>query len=219
MGFLDWMFRRPRCQRIEDSYAMTRDRLWPSLKRAVEQELQDGHSVWLVAHFANTFTRVQEMLAGWQMEYNIADRVITSDQGPEFIRQETSPVMLILADLLKPSGDVVDRRVENVPPVSIIVVERHPLYSHDQRLESFARSFPGPTRFGYLLAIDDPVIRAVVTDTMIEILQQLGMREHELITSNMISRRLNKVLAREELLYPSDQRADSVEEWYSLNRP
>jgi hypothetical protein len=51
-------------------------------------------------------------------------------------------------------------------------------------------------RLGYLLSLQDPVIRYCIHPTAIEVLKQLGLRDQQLVTSEMVSRILEKHLQR-----------------------
>ena len=54
-------------------------------------------------------------------------------------------------------------------------------------------------------------------DTAHNALEMMGMSEHELITSNMVTRRLDKVLARAAESYRTNHPADSAKQWLELN--
>ncbi len=217
MGLLDWLTGQPKFNRFEDSFAMTRANLWAKLQIAIAQQQNEGRRVWIVTHFAETFVEIQNLLADWQFEYQICDQEITPLSALALTRDPSGSVLLILADLLT-LADAVPTNFDDSTAISIIVVERHPLVDNDQKLEKFAKRLSCPVRFGYYLAIDDVVISRAVSETTIQILRQLGMKDHELITSNMITRRLEKVLARERIHFTQNQRADSATEWYRLNQ-
>ena len=218
MGILDWLTGRPSFNRFEDSFALNRPNLWAKLKTAITSQQGQGSCVWLITHFADTFETLQDLLDEWQIEYLICSNELTPQSALESIRGQNETVLLVLADLVTVTNSA-NLNFDNSDVISMIVVERHPRVENDQKLETFAKSVPCPVRFGYYLAIDDVVIRRVVNDTTIKILKQLGLKDHELITSNMITRRLDKVLAREAKQFATNHRADSAEEWYQLNRP
>ncbi len=205
MGWLSWILRRPNFHRIDDSYAMDRQNLWPSLKTAISHQLQQGHPIWIVVHFAETFTTVQDLLGQWSIDYQIVDQVLQPKDALDHLQDSAEGVSLVLSDLLTVS-ETANLTRDDSQTLSMIVVERHPLAVQDREVEQFARLIPCPVQLGYFLAIDDLVIRQVVNQTTIEILKQLGMKDHELITSNMITRRINQFLNRAERHYISNQR-------------
>ena len=216
MGLLDWLFRRPRFTRFEDSFAMDRENLWPSLRDSIAKQRRDGFQIWIVTHFADTFSELQDLFDQWDVEYQIGDQLMQPQFAVETSRKLGCGVLLTLAELLTPAESV-DREIEGAISLSLIVVEKHPLVENDRRLESFARMISCPVRFGYFMAIDDIVVRRAVNDTTIQILKQLGMKDHELITSIMITRRLETVLSRESAKFTTNHRADSAAQWYKLN--
>lgn len=218
MGILDWLIGRPSFNRFEDSFAMTRRSLWAKLKTAISQQQQQGSRIWIVAHFADTFVELQDLLEEWQIEYEICDRELQPQTALDSTRDKDNSVLLVLSDLLTLT-DSAELAFDDSVTIAMIVVEKHPLVAIDDKLEAFSKSLPCRVRFGYYLAIDDVVVRKVINETTIQILKQLGMKEHELITSNMVTRRLDKVLKREGKLLNTNHRADSAEEWYQLNQP
>jgi hypothetical protein len=218
MGFLDWLTGRPPFNRFEDSFAMTRASLWAKLKTAISHQQRQGSRVWIVTHFADTFAELQDLLDEWQIEYQICDKEIQPQTALESTRDQSNSVLLILSDLLT-LADSTAVAFDDSVAIAMIVVERHPLVEIDHKLAAFSKSMPCRVRFGYYLAIDDMVVRRVVNETTIQILKQLGMKDHELITSNMVTRRLDKVLTREGKQITTNHRADSAEEWYRLNQP
>ena len=217
MGLLDWLTGQPKFNRFEDSFAMTRANLWAKLQIAIAQQQNEGRRVWIVTHFADTFVEIQNLLADWQVEYQICEQEIRPQSAFESTRDQNGSVLLILSDLITLT-DAAPATFDDSVAIAIIAVERHPLVENDQKLEEFAKRLSCPVRFGYYLAIDDVVVSRAVSETTIQILRQLGMKDHELITSNMITRRLEKVLTKERKQFTKNQRADSAEEWYRLNQ-
>jgi len=61
-----------RFRRNDDAYATTRQKVWQGVKEAVAVQLEFGRSIWLVAHFPDTFVQLQEQLDQWGVEYSIA---------------------------------------------------------------------------------------------------------------------------------------------------
>jgi hypothetical protein len=218
MGFIDYLFGRAKFSRFEDSFAINRDSLWPTLRTSIETQLNDGHAIWIVAHFADTLFQLQTLLDEWEVDYQIADREIHPQAAAETTGSLNSSIVIVLADLLVLS-DSIARDFDHSTSLAIIAIERHPLIENDQRIEKFAKSIPCHVRFGYFLTIEDAVIRRAVSETMVQLLVQMGMRDHELITSNMMTRRIETVLKRESNAFSNCQRADSAEDWYRLNEP
>ena len=99
------------------------------------------------------------------------------------------------------------------------MVDRHPEPFRDAALEQFARDFPATTRMGYFLALNDRVLHPVVNETTLTVLKQMGIEDRGLVSSGIISKRINKVLAREQKKRTREGTpADSAEEWFELNK-
>ena len=62
-------------RRNDDAYATNREKLWQGVKEAVDTQLQLGRSIWLVAHFPDTF--VSNARTGKPLGTGILDRQTT----------------------------------------------------------------------------------------------------------------------------------------------
>ena len=72
--------------------------------------------------------------------------------------------------------------------------------------------------FGYFLSLNDAVLRMTIDDQVIEILKQLGL-DDELISSTMVTRRLETVLRRTSNDFRGDTPCNSATEWLQVNGP
>jgi|MDTC01.2.fsa_nt_gb hypothetical protein len=202
---------------FDDAYALTRETLWNSLESTLKSERYEDQPVWLVVHFFDTFNWLQDRLDGSDIPYEIETSEIDAKRFSYDSSVTQKGVRLVLAKTLL-AADATSSSDENLErSLAMIVLERHPLIEHDLRIESIARSFPVRVEYGHYLALDDSVVRMVVNEATIKILQQLGMNDHELITSAMLTRRLKKVLRRMQSSFESDLAADSAADWIALN--
>lgn len=216
MGLLDWFKNQTRFTRFEDAFALNRPALWDSLKQTVLSPQHTDKSIWLVVHFTETFSQLQMQLENWQIEFDVITSAIDPNQLERAGLLSATGIKIVLADLIpEPYETLLDSNPANT--VAMIVLERHPQIMHDHRVEAFARSLPVRVEFGHYLALDDDVVRLVVNEMSIKILTQLGMNEHELITSNMVSRRLSKVLQRLSPTFKTDRPAESAKQWLEIN--
>ena len=221
MGLLDWLFKKKNFKRAEDAFALNREILSGGLKQRITLAQTQGRATWLIVHFTDTFTEVQKWLERWRLDYEIVSTKLTANNLERFqpLRNEssTSQLKLILADLIPDPTGVSNSLAGNAENhLAIIALERHPLIKHDDRLESFARSLPWKVEFGYFLALDDDVIKVSIDDQVIELLKQLGLGD-EIISSNMVARRLETVLRRRSDEFTGDTLCDSAVEWMEVN--
>jgi len=221
MGVLDWLFKKSNFHRVEDTFALKREMLWEGIRKTLQSPSQENRSTWLIAHFINTFTEVQDRLEEWGLEYEIVSSKLNANQldrtGLITNQAFPAPLKLILSELVpapQDSTSLLPRDPEK--RVAMIMLERHPQIRHDQRLEAFARSVPLLVEFGYFLALDDPTVLLSFDKKNVQILQQLGLK-NQLVSSNMVSRRLEIVLKRVSNDFSGDTPSDSAAQWLLIN--
>ena len=206
----------------DDAYATTREKLWQGAKQAIETQLKLNRSVWLLAHFPDTFVLLQENVNLWGLEYSIVRQPITSESlaGPNRHLLSPGSVHLVLADLVPPEIDV--NEVSLLGNVAAMVVERHPLMLCDANLQRYFKAVSATglrVELGYFMAFDDPLVAAVLNKTTVEVLNQLGLRSHGLINSMTLTRRIERQLKKQQAKYVSNVDAENVEQWLELNAP
>ena len=215
---LSWLFPPPRFRVYEDSFARTRAAMFLGLRAAIEERLKLGQSILLVTHFARSFEELQDHLDQWSMEYQIGPTKIAPFQLPELLGSGEQMVLLSLSNQLVPE-DVSAEANPSDKTTCVVVIERHPNGTSDQRLESFCREIPGFVEFGYFMSFEDGLISTMINESALRIIDMFGLGENEMITSNMISRRLRALLAKNSKQIVTDHPADSFEEWVKLNPP
>ena len=110
-------------------------------------------------------------------------------------------------------------RVDESATIDIIVGERHPLPSVDDRLEEFADELPCRCRFSHHVSLDDAVLKVFAGDWVKNVLKQLGMTEDEAIESQMVSRRIRQAQQKIEGRAFGSLNAESAAEWLEKNCP
>ena len=226
MGLFDWFKRDTNFKRYDDAFALTRPALWKALHTAIESARQESKNVWLVVHFTDTFSELQNQLESKGVDYEIVSAPITSNDFDRSELFQQGPVRIVLSDLLPESVTsgsdfssgqpaTPDTTLNDV--LAIIVCECHPHYLHNERIAEFAKRIPFRVELGFFMSLDDTVLKSFINETTIRIMKQLGMGEQELVASNMISRRLNTMLKRNAVNFTSDRPASSAEEWIELN--
>ncbi len=210
-----------RFRRHDDAYATTRTTLWQCVAKSVAVQLKLGRSIWLVAHFPDTFVQLQEQVDQWGIDYSIARHPITADSlnGPNQHLLSPGSVHLVIADLLPSTVGIADQsRHENV---AAMVVERHPWMPRDVDLCEHFKSLTKTghsVELGYFLAFDDSVVASVLNETTLEVLKQLGLASNSLINSTALTRRIERQLKREQTLYHDEIDTDNVELWLQANK-
>ncbi len=217
MGIWKVLFGKRQFTYFDDAYAFTRESLWNSLQSTLKSNRYANQPVWLIVHFFDTFSWLQDRLDESDVPYEIETSSIDAKRLNYDPLVTQSGVRLVLTKTLVSVEDSAKPEVDFERSLAMIVLERHPLIEHDLRIERIARSIPMRVEYGHYLALDDSVVRMVVNDATVRILKQLGMNDHELITSSMVTRRLKKVLRRMQSNFKFDRDADSAAEWIALN--
>jgi hypothetical protein len=215
VGLFSWLFGKPETVAV-------RELVWQSARsrsRAVAKELAEhvgaGRSVLLLAHFPGTLAALAPDLLG----ENLPREPIPDGFTPAAaLRPAQAPRVLFgLVRNLKPAEFPDPDAPES--PLPVLLVERHFLRRHDERVTEFAKGLGGRAAVAVYLSFDDHLIRLFVGEWVRSTLKQLGMRDDEAIDSGMVNRRIRKAqdkfvpLVREE-----DVSADSPEEWFRLNQ-
>ncbi|MDP6558349.1 MAG: preprotein translocase subunit SecA [Pirellulaceae bacterium] len=201
MGFIDSLFgsQKPRnVEVIPDHIWMTTDAKFVGLaKEVAERSNSETVAILLVAHFPDVLARLDDLAS-----------------------QRTSdvPVKAALAGNL--AADLAaSLNLDESATIDIIVGERHPLPSVDDRLEEFADELPCRCRLSHHLSLEDPVLEIFAGEWIQNLLIKLGMTEDEAIESKMVSRRIKQAQQKIEGKVLGSFDAESAAEWLKKNCP
>lgn len=175
-----------------------------------------GKSVWLVAHFAETFSDCQTMLENHEIDYFIETESISSSWFRDHSQSAGSQVHLLLGDLVKPLVINPDEPDLSSVGIAMMVVERHPFGPRDDHLIEFANSLPAKVEVGYFLALEDLLVQRMVPPQMIDLLKAMGLQDRDLISSSMVTTRLRKLIQRSEKDGQPFEGVDSAEQWFKM---
>ena len=203
-----------------DSFALDRETLWTSMADAIANQLNQPRPVMIISHFTETFLAVQAMVEERGFDHAIVVAPPTNELFENIAAGDEPPVQLALAQTVTSSPlakSGVDWSIFKRSTVAVMVTERHPLPRHDQAIAKFAKTMDRRVELGHYLSFDDVVVQRCAPPQTVGLLLQMGMGPSELITSDMITRRLNKVLAREGTQIHNEHPADSAEQWYSIH--
>ena len=225
MSFIEWITRRPGFRSLEDSFAINRESMLAGLQRAIAKQQETCDEVWLVAHFFDTFVALQDFLAVAEIDYEIVDQPAHGINLAGRRDGRPGKVRLSLATLIADRADSetatkgAAKGISEAGRVSmaIIVCERHPHHVYDKRLFEAAKQIEASVTFGYVLSLDDVVVKPIISPTVLLVLEQLGLDEREMIASHYLSRLLERRLVKQGQSYVGDQDAESAAEWIELN--
>ncbi len=200
MGLFDWLKRPKTTDQNEDLIWLTRQAKLAAVRREVADALADPDgpdAVFVVAHFQDCLDEIQSLAADARW-----------DQDRVFVTKSDT----LEARAGQASADTSLR-------ILIVVVERHPLPSHDDALRDFAGSLSCPCRFVQHVSLDDPLCRLFAGDWVEQVLRQLGMQEEDAIESRMVARRIRTAQEKIAARARGDAPADSAAEWMKKNCP
>ena len=202
--------------RHPDSFALTRKVLWQSIADSIHLQQSLGKSVWLVAHFEETFLSCQEMLERNQIDYVVETQNLNKEWFDDPSNLTPSPVRLWLADLVLP----LDKNKELSPsthyPIAMMIAERHPFGPKDEVLIDVARAAPVKVELGYFMAMEDELVKRLIPPQLIELMKTMGLQDQDLISSSIITRRLEKLIRKGTATADIAQEAESAAHWFAL---
>ncbi|PAY16324.1 hypothetical protein CKO51_27105 [Rhodopirellula sp. SM50] len=201
MGLFDALFgskKRTNVEIVPDHIWMTTDAKFAGLAtEAGERSRSATVAILLVAHFPDVLARLEELSnhQTWSV-----------------------PCMAVLASHLN-ADLATSLSLDESAMIDVIVGERHPLPSVDDRLEAFADELPCRCRFSHHLSLEDAVIEVFAGDWIKSVLTKLGMNEDEAIKSQMVSRRIRQKQQKIEGRAFGTVDAESAAAWLEKNCP
>jgi len=218
LSLLKAIFSSHRCVEHPDSFAMTREALYRGMLKGIWLQQSQGKSVWMVAHFPNIFSECQLFLEKHGIAYQIIDKAPTAEWFEEHADDAVADVFLGLSDTLEPLGNEAEKSEDGFKGrIALIAAERHPYAPRDNRLLAFARSFPAVVELGYFVSFEDAVVRNRLPESTLQVLKSFGFEENELISSLVVSSRIQKRIRKESAKVDVLEETDSADEWYEIH--
>jgi hypothetical protein len=201
MGFFDSLFGSKKHTNVEvvpDHIWMTSLAKFAGLAKDVEDRAQSGTvAILLVAHFPDVLARLEELAN--QLALSVPVKAV--------------PAVNLDVDL------ATSLNLDKSAIIDVIVGERHPLPSVDDRLEEFADELPCRCRFSHHISLEDPVIKIFAGEWVGNVLRKLGISEDQAIESNMVSRRIRQAQQKIEGRAFGSSDANTAAEWLEKNCP
>ena len=202
-----------------DAFALTRKALWHSIAKSIKLQQSEGKSIWLVAHFHETFTECQSMLESNGIDYIVETVPVSPSWFETHARNAGHLVHLWLADLATPILRTENDDLTELPfRIAMMVAERHPFGPRDEKLIACARSLPATVEVGYFLAMEDELVKRLIPDQLIELMKTMGLQEQDLISSSIITKRLQKFIRRGSETADVAGDAESAKQWYEMQQ-
>lgn len=217
LGWIQRLFRPlPRVEYFPDAIAMKKSGAALGLRKAIEQRLSEDILILVVCHFPSTFFTTQDWLDEWGLSYDIQTTPLRPQQISSTGEFDERPhLRLVLSEMLETETGLSSSDPNKT--LSVMVTERHLLSIHDRRVETFCQQLPHPVKLGYFLSLDAPAIAPLIGEMTEEILRLWGMNDVDLITSELVTRRLDRARKWLDKEVQEEQIAESPRDWWILN--
>lgn len=210
---------------FHDSFAMTKAKKLETLCQWCGQQADQGETVLVLAHFPSSFMENQDALQESGLDFEIFAERMNPPKLAHWLGESNrrGQIFLSMAQMLEPVEPHEPLSESNPRPIgdqtklSVIVTERYPLVSQDEKLATFFRSLHAKTSMGYLIAFDDPLVVGLLGQRFVDLMEQLGFNENELISSAMTYRGLTRKIRKATASVTDEKPAESPEEWIALN--
>jgi len=153
-------------------------------------------AILLIAHFSDVYDELNTIVEQYEGEV---------------------PALVVRASDLS-SSVAANFAVDENTVIDLIVAERHPLLTEDDRvLSSFADDLPCRCRVSYHVSLEDPLMKRFAGESVVGLLRKMGMREDEAIESSMVQKRIQQVQKKVTASVSGNRPAATSQEWLELN--
>lgn len=211
MGFL-WFGRPAAIRTIVTVDEATRYRHFAA---AVADDRANSSNVLVLAHWKETLLRAAQCLHDLDIPYEVRTAWTRADTetlcGPP-----TGRVLMALAASL-PAAEAPSRPKDPAAHVAVRLLELHVLPDANARVTRFVQQLPAKTDLCAFLSFEDPLMRLFAQPWVASMLQAMGLREGGAIDNPMVSRGLQRAVAKLSKRVEGNQPADSMAEWVRIN--
>ncbi len=210
-----WLSGKSRFIRYPDNYAQTDQVMIKQVCQCANQQLEQGDLVFVVVYFPAMFEQIQRAFDELGIEYQVVLNAIDFQANATELARKPSEIRLALANSLlmeSPPGSS-----QSTLEISMIMCEPIPLVRTEDEFNYALRHTPHMIKLGYFMSLEHALVKYCLTDKMMILLEQLGIGKHELISSELISRRVRTRLSQLQGKRDQWDDADSAEEWLRIN--
>ncbi|MCE9565506.1 MAG: hypothetical protein K8U57_26085 [Planctomycetes bacterium] len=216
MGLFSWLFGNPKRATTRDVVWLTDAARVQGAIRAINAHLAANRSVLVLAHFPDALAAVGEQI----IDAGLPHGTIPSDLTPAValeLAKGSPQVLLGLVRNLEPTESALPESTE-VSSLPVLVLERHPLRKHDDRVMRFAEGLGRKAVVEFHVSMTDPLMALFAGEWVSNMLRALGMKESDAIDSRMVTRRIEAAQAKVAKTIHTDNDANSAQEWTERNQ-
>jgi len=213
MGLFDW-FRRPR--RMPTQFWFDEQSRLEGLVEQVRVQQAKGRHAIVVAHFPAGLVEVGQALAAAGIAFDTIGA--WSGREDQRVRQSQPFVACVLATALPELASAPEAAPPTGEPrVAVLACELHVDTQANERVRRFAAGLPVASESRALVSLDSPQVRQFANPRVKSMLGMLGMERDVPIESPMVTRGIERALAKLKKRVRSQHPADSLEEWLARN--
>lgn len=196
------------------SYTRRPDKTWVNQRSKYNGLYADlaspsDHCRLVVSYFRKTFQHLQHALDQKSLPYTLWERTATDNF-------KSGNVWLLMADQLE-NRHFWRSVPKGIPPLIFHFVEHYPRWSHENSYLQALEEMPAQVGVQFYNSLDEPLFQKFGGDNIIQLMGRFGMQDDECITHKMIDRSIKNMQKKIDSHCPSEIRAQSMEEWMSLN--
>ena len=189
---LRWFGQRKRFEHVPDTFTQRRVQIVNAIIDIARKEAGKRRLTLLLSHFPEAFAELQLAFDCVNAKYTMLDGEDPEGQLQQIVFEQLQQPVLGWSGSFLSAGELESDRWDI--PMSIIVIERHPRVEFDVTLRRYFRRLSNDVRIGWYLSFEDPVVNACIGQNGIDLMKLLGMKFNDVITSEMLGARINRVL-------------------------
>ncbi len=189
------------------------DRVWATVERKMKAVVDCATSeerIVVAAHFPQSYDQVRKLLEGTG-----AKEIRSSMDILRWMQGDFPKIGLMLIPNILPLS--VSPPQSEPPDVRLVVCERHPSRTDEERFQEWLWPFAGYVT--YFESLDSPLMRVFGAERILSLMKSMGWNEDEAIEHSMVTSALEaaqkKIAARAVGTGP----AHSAEEWFQMYFP
>lgn len=216
MGLFNWLFGKLSTVPTRDVIWLTDSARTAGVARAVNRHFEDGRSILLLAHFPSSLALFGEQLLTEKWPHAGVPGSLAPEAALRLAMESAPRVLYGLVRNLTPS-DAAPREDSTPGRLPIIVLERHPLRQHDDRILDFAGGLGSGADVEFHISLDDPLMARFAGDWTRDLLRRLGLAEDQPIESAMVAKQIGAAQRKIAAGITNEIEAESAEEWLQRN--
>jgi hypothetical protein len=215
-----WLASKNKYERFPDSFASKRERIVQSITDTAVREIGKNRITLIVTHFPATYADLSDSFDRHALSYQVLDTDRPLEQFKLYsAKPQISPILSWSGSLLRAQSSVGPansklNRLER--PLSIIVAERHPRWLVDEDIAQICREMSSDVKIGWYVSFEDPVVKKCLGENGIQLMKMMGMKSNEVITSELLSGRIGRVLRSKSMQCDPSIELTSAEQWVDL---